>query len=119
MDEKRHFGRVLFGTEVLLEFEGERYRQELTDVSLNGALVTLKEAVDIGSDALCRLTIPLSEDVQMTFQARAVHFEQNQVGLKFTEADTVSLSHLRRLLELNTGNPERIENELHFLAGDL
>lgn len=116
MNRTRHFERVFFGAEVILELNGHCYKERLVDISLKGALISIEEPVPVSGMEECRLAIRLSEDVAMFFKARPVHFEEKGIGVKFVEADTETLAHLRRLLELNTGDPEEIERELHFLV---
>ncbi|NIQ97873.1 MAG: PilZ domain-containing protein [Desulfuromonadales bacterium] len=118
MSNKRHFERVFFGTEVILEVEGQRYKEKLVDISLKGALISMDQPIPLSGIGECRLVIRLSDDVAMLFKTLPVHFEEKRMGLKFVEADTETLAHLRRLLELNTGDPEEIERELHFLVSD-
>lgn len=119
MNDKRNFARVLFGTDVFLEASGRRLRETLMDISLKGALISIKEPISVTRQDECRLIIPLSDEVTMIFNARAVHFEKGRMGVEFVEADTESLSHLRRLLELNTGDSGQIERELQFLVGEI
>lgn len=119
MSKKRQFERVFFGTDVILEVNGNCYKEKLIDISLKGALISMEQAVPAKDLDECRLVIRLSDEVAMYFKSRPVHFEEKRMGLKFVEADTETLAHLRRLLELNTGDPEEIERELHFLVNDV
>jgi hypothetical protein len=41
------------------------------------------------------------------------------VGFHFTEIDADSMAHLRRLLELNTGDAGEIERELERMVEDM
>jgi hypothetical protein len=45
-----------------------------------------------------------------------VHRELNYVGFRFELIDAESMAHLRRLLELNTGQADEIGHELSFLS---
>ncbi|MFO7983742.1 MAG: PilZ domain-containing protein [Desulfuromonadales bacterium] len=115
MDSTRHFERIVFGTEVFLDVDGQCYREKLIDISLKGALISKGPSVPVSGSRECQLVIPLSEDVSMFFKSQQVHVEKSRMGLEFVEADPDSLAHLRRLLELNTGDPEEIERELQLL----
>lgn len=115
MDNTRHFERIAFGTDVILDVGGQCYREKLIDISLKGALISRGSSVPVSGSYGCQLVIPLSEDVSMFFKSQQVHVEESRMGLEFVEADPDSLAHLRRLLELNTGDPEEIEKELQLL----
>jgi len=112
---KRHFERVYFGTDVILHMGGHCYKEKLIDISLKGALISRRSSIPASGSDECRLVIPLSDEVEMFFRSQPVHVEKSRMGLEFIEANPETLAHLRRLLELNTGNPEEIERELHLL----
>jgi len=44
------------------------------------------------------------------------HVEGGRVGLRRTHIDIESVTHLRRLVELNLGDPALLERELHELG---
>jgi hypothetical protein len=46
---------------------------------------------------------------------RVAHLENTHVGLRCESIDLDSMAHLRRLLELNSGDPELVERELSAL----
>ncbi|PLY05465.1 MAG: PilZ domain-containing protein [Desulfuromonas sp.] len=116
MNEKRHFGRVSFATEAHLDVSGKHSEGHLLDISLHGALVSFEPPITVESGAVCHLVIDLSgSDIALDFNAEAVHFNGNAIGFKFTTSDPESFAHLRRLLELNTGDPDQVEKELHLL----
>ena len=116
MSKERLYGRVSFATEAHLELSGKRVEGHLLDISLNGALVQLETPLEVKEGSPCHLVIDLSgSDISLDFNAEAVHFHDDCIGFKFTSSDPDSFAHLRRLLELNTGDPERVERELHQL----
>jgi hypothetical protein len=59
-------------------------------------------------------TLPGSE-VEIEAEAELVHREEGTVGFRFGVIDAESFGHIRRILELNTDDPERIDDELSFL----
>ena len=114
MEEKRNFGRVSFVTAVHLDAEGLRFEGELLDISLKGALVRVDSNAGLSLGMACHLVIELANgDIALDFSAETAHLHEDCVGFRFTASDPDSFSHLRRLLELNTGDPERVERELH------
>ena len=117
MENRRHFTRILFSYEAALSYQGKEYSVNITDISLNGALVNLttKNKIPLSSD--CQLTINLSDGVnKIVMQVTAVHQHDDEVGLKCHHIDIESISHLRRLVELNLGDDEQLNKELSQLS---
>ncbi len=115
MQEKRRFGRIPFGAIVSLSVEGHTYKGALHDLSLNGAKILLDAPNAPGLKSHCRLKLPLSKDLNLEFEGEVVHAFESTVGLRFTESDPESFGHLIRLMELNTGDAEKVHDELHHI----
>lgn len=111
--EQRHFKRVRFFSQAQLEADGQVYPTEVLDLSLKGALV--KKPVDTlpaAPTTLC-LRLQLSGSVEhITMQVSIAHQHDDHLGLYCEKIDLDSISHLRRLLELNLGDPELLNREL-------
>jgi len=116
MKERRHFSRVKFVTDVIVQSEDQRYEGELVDISLNGALFHTRNFVEIEPGDTCELSFSLtSSDVHLTFKSLLVHAFNGHLGFKFISEDIETVAHLRRLLELNLGDCDQISHELSFL----
>ncbi|AJF07272.1 PilZ domain-containing protein [Geoalkalibacter subterraneus] len=118
MEEKRRFGRIPFGHAVTLKTEGKNRVGRLIDLSLKGAKVQTDALPPLQLGAQCCLVLPLGEEVTLEFRCEAVHIADDHLGLKFIEADPESFSHLLRLMELNTGDAEKIAEEVQRLGKD-
>jgi len=57
-----------------------------------------------------------NSDIVLTIKALLVHIKKNSFGFKFQSIDLDSLAHLRRLMEINLGDTELIDQELFFLS---
>lgn len=114
MVEKRKFGRIPFGTDVFVTVKGVEYSGALTDLSLKGASVRFVTSPPQQAALPWTLTIPLggSGEIALTFSVETAHVNDDIMGFHFVETDLDTATHLRRLLELNTGDPEQIEREL-------
>jgi len=117
--DKRNFIRTLFRTQGELITNNKIIPFNLINVSLKGALIQTPENEKISLNQEVDLSIYLENtDIAITTRATLVRREGDKIGLRFKEIDVDSLTHLRRLLELNTAMPERIEEELWFLKED-
>jgi hypothetical protein len=116
-DERRHFGRIPFGIETILRTPEETYLGTLLDISLNGALLEFPYSPEaFKKRTLGWLKIRLENETILEFTVENAHIDGLQIGVKFTEFNLETLSHLRRLLELNSGDPDQVKKELHFLV---
>jgi len=114
MTDKRRFTRVPFDSEVDIVAGGTHYPTELLDVSLKGLLVVAPDGLFAG-DA-CIVTLQLGEDLDIVMDCVVMHVTGDRAGLRIDRLDMESLSHLRRLLELNLGDPDLLDRELSGLG---
>lgn len=115
--EKRHFTRTGFATDGAIRIGTREIPFTLVDVALKGVLVELEnpEAILGDSDYDIEIHLPRS-DITISATGTCVHRESTHRGFRFTSIDTEAMTHLRRLLELNTGQARRITSELAFLV---
>ncbi|MDX1693064.1 MAG: PilZ domain-containing protein [Ketobacteraceae bacterium] len=116
MNEKRHFTRVQFDASATLRSGDQTWDTNVIDISMKGALVEQPEA-DFATDQNVELTLTLSDNsTQITMQGKIAHVENRTLGVVCEHIDVDSVSHLRRIVELNTGNPDLLERELDALT---
>lgn len=116
MEEQRNFSRISFQAHTKIEIKGHPYGSELLDISMQGALInsSTKLPLALNEDALLKVFLP-SSSVSMNFSARLVHLDGGHYGFKFISYDADSMTHLRRLLELNLEDQDQVIKELFFL----
>ena len=115
--KKRKFIRTDFNIAGVVVSDQKEISFNLENISLKGALIRPVEAESLllGGEALLKIKLEHS-DIILTVAAKLVHREGDYLGFRFKEIDVDSMIHLRRLMELNTANAARIEEELGFLA---
>lgn len=115
--ERRSYNRIPFQAEILMQCGNEEWSCNLLDISLRGMLVEPPDNLDIDLDQPCAMALFLGEDVSIHARVKIIHKEGNSTwGLRWLQIDTTSLQHLRRLLELNTDNPDLLTRELSELS---
>ncbi len=115
--DRRRFFRVLFDAPVTVVHDGQHIEAKLIDVSLKGALVRLPESVQQQFEGDTSLKIQLdAETCCIEMQGEVVHREAGQIGFQCQHIDMESITHLRRLVELNLGDPALLERELGALG---
>lgn len=109
----RHFRRIPFEAEVTLKSENGISTGQLLDVSLKGALIGTDTPTPFKRGEKCSLCIALpGTPISLDFQAELVHSEELSYGFKFISENLETLTHLRKLIELNTGDAEATRSEL-------
>lgn len=115
--ERRHFSRIQFLSHAYLTTAGGgRHIGEIRDLSLKGALVAMPTGWQGRSGEGCRLDIPLNHsDTVVTLEGHLAHVDGALAGVRCESIDLDSISHLRRLVELNLGDSELLDRELSSL----
>lgn len=117
MENRRQFTRILFSIKAELAIEDKTYPVSIHDISLNGALVTAIDSEHSLKGKLGTLQFLLSDNESaVTMNIAVVHEEENETGLQCNAIDIDSVTHLRRLVELNLGDSEQLDKELSQLS---
>ncbi|WP_444995493.1 PilZ domain-containing protein [Aliikangiella sp. IMCC44359] len=120
-DERRHFNRVAFKTEATFYADKRKLDCEIIDLSLHGALINLLETADVEISSRYQLDIPLTSEKDgeiISMELELAHQQDLKLGLMCTHIDLDSITHLRRLVELNLGDSELLEREFAALCTD-
>lgn len=118
-EERRKHSRIAFHAQATLVFPEKTIETVVLDLSLKGALVRLPAGSTAKDQAICKLHVHLNEtQTEINMEARVVHVEGRYAGLRCLAIDLDSVTHLRRLVELNLGDPALLERELSALIGD-
>ncbi|MCF6289935.1 MAG: PilZ domain-containing protein [Desulfobacterales bacterium] len=118
MADRRNFQRIKFSTTSMLKVGDSPYQGDLLDISLNGALLRFDTLPPVHRGEICDLEIRLpASEISMNFKVELVHSDDgNEYGLKFISQDIETITHLRRLVELNMGDSEEFNREFsHWL----
>ncbi|HNH34903.1 MAG TPA: PilZ domain-containing protein [Rhodocyclaceae bacterium] len=114
--DRRRFWRAAFDARARLMTRDGNQVVKLEDISLKGALVQTGTAASLKAGDDCQLHLDLSIDTHIVMWMTAVHVEGRNVGLRCDSIDLDSVTHLRRLVELNAGDPGILERELSALT---
>ena len=115
MDDKRLFRRIPFDTQTRVICNNVTYNGTLLDISLKGALIQFLEPIPAVKGERCNIAIHLpSSNVNMFFEATLVHVSQVNYGFKFLTENIDTITHLRRLMELNIGDDKAVVEELAY-----
>ncbi|MBU1362605.1 MAG: PilZ domain-containing protein [Gammaproteobacteria bacterium] len=113
---RRKFSRISFQTEASLFLPDGEYVVDVLDLSLKGALIHPNANVFITVGTNCTLKIQLDHTgSSIRMEATVVHHLANYYGLSCRDIDLDSVTHLRRLVELNLGDEALADREFALL----
>jgi hypothetical protein len=116
--DKRHFSRFPMQGNAQLACVAGNWGSRLLDISLKGVLITQPGAWSGSVGDHCRLQVMLDDsDVTITMDGVVAHVNGNVMGFRCDQIDLASISHLRRLIELNLGDERLLSRELGELIG--
>ncbi len=116
--ERRKFSRILFDAHVELAQGEFHWRASLLDISLKGLLLQQKLPTEVSVNEPVLVKILLSDNTCIAMSVTVAHQHHQQTGLVCSSIDIDSVSHLRRLIELNLGDAAAAERELSELISD-
>ena len=115
--ERRHFVRVSFDAPALLTTSPDAFSVHVLDLSLKGALIMAPAEAALEAGMLCQITIPLAETGNhIAMSTEVAHVQGLHTGLLCRGIDLDSVTHLRRLIELQLGDPALLERDLGELT---
>jgi hypothetical protein len=89
------------------------------DISLKGVLLQLPAGRSPQAGMPCLVKLPLGNgatgDVVIAMAGELAHVEGSHAGVLCRSIDLESITHLRRLIEVNLGDPAASERELKAL----
>jgi hypothetical protein len=115
--ERRLFHRILFDATAEIRYLDTIHQVEVLDISLKGALVNFgaEEQSFPEKGQQVSLDIQLDDDTHIAMIGEISHVENGHVGMVSTSIDIDSITHLRRLVELNLGDASELDRELSAL----
>ncbi len=115
-NESRHFSRIAFHADVQLQIHliDEIQTAQLLDISLKGALLKIDKPLTKAANLRsCTMTLLLGRDGEnITMKGNVVHQSGQFIGIECVHIDLDSMTNLRRLVALNTGDEKLLEKEL-------
>jgi hypothetical protein len=113
--DRRRFKRIAFDARTELSQGPNRWSVQLLDLSLKGLLIQRPEPWQGDASQSFAADIHLGNNADVRMEVQLAHDDHGQLGFVCVHIDLASIEHLRRLIELNLGDPEELERELGAL----
>jgi hypothetical protein len=112
MDEKRRFSRFLFATSARLYQGDTMWETKILDLCLNGALVETPQDFHPDQGPLSLVFCLPDSDIEITMEVGIILKGPVKLRFECLHIDLDSISHLKRMVELNLGDTELLHREL-------
>ncbi|AOE81410.1 MULTISPECIES: PilZ domain-containing protein [Pseudomonas] len=113
--DRRRFRRIAFDARTTIAQDDWNWPVQLVDLSLKGLLVQRPDDWRGNRAAPFDVEIRLDPDAHIKMQVKLAHDDHGQLGFVCVHIDVDSISHLRRLIELNLGDEEELHREMAAL----
>lgn len=117
-NERRRFHRFAFDAPTEITQNARRWEVELHDVSLKGLLVKRPPDWNGDPNQPFEALLELGGGAQVKMEVVLTRTQDDLLGFVCRHIDLDSISHLRRLVELNLGDESLLERELAALGED-
>ncbi|WP_122662974.1 PilZ domain-containing protein [Pseudomonas viridiflava] len=114
-DDRRRFKRIAFDAKTTLSQGDRNWQVQLVDLSLKGMLIERPQPWQADTHEPFHADIKLSNEVHVQMDVRLTHDDNGQLGFVCEHITLDSISHLRRLIELNLADHDELERELAAL----
>lgn len=113
--DRRRFKRIAFDARTELSQGPFIWPVKLIDLSLKGLLIERPEPWLGDRTKVFAVDIHLSDEVDIKMDVQLTHDDNRQLGFVCRYISLESIERLRRLIELNLGDPQELERELGAL----
>lgn len=114
--EKRKRARVPVQFDVCIVLGEELIKVQIINISLTGILCTFNRRFQ--KDAPCKVVISLRDDLRITVDAKILRVGERETAISFVAMDEESFVHLKRVVQYNAGDADRIDKEFQRKAFD-
>lgn len=116
-NERRRFHRIHFDATCELHQGNSSFEVQLIDISLHGVLLApMAQDIEMDPGDEACIVIYLANDIMINMPVRLRHIEHGHYGFVALKMELESISHLRRLVELNLGDEHLLERELEMMV---
>ena len=113
---RRRFQRFHFEGTVKLYSDKAMWESKLVDISLKGVLIERPVEWNGKVGSRYRMDLRINQSVIISMGVNAAHIMPHRIGFEWQKIDLDSFAELKRLVELNLGDPAILNRELSALG---
>lgn len=115
-NERRRHTRIGLNAQVLVTDGSVVHTGRLCDIALRGLLVRFESGWTPADGGVHPVSIWFGNTTSINLEGRIVHSQTGQAGVHIERMELGDASRLRRLVELNLGDPSLVDRELTALV---
>ena len=116
-NERREYQRVSFKHSARLIKDGQTLDCQIIDLSIHGVLLRPDEELPSSIDSSFLLEISLDNEVAgINMTIKLAHRNPDSLGFVCEKIDIDSISHLRKVVEFNSGDSARLDRDFETLC---
>ncbi len=116
IDERRRFTRIPMNKDVTLYTGMQSWTSHIHDISLKGVLLSCPDGLQPKPGDLLRLSIPIENSPAITMNILVVHGNEQNFGAEWTQIDMDSFVILKRTIEMNIKEKEKLRDDIKRLS---
>lgn len=117
MVERRRFSRILYQVPATITQGTLELESSVQDLSLHGVLLQCNSCSKLNESLPITVRFTLNEsDIEIQLEASIISTNNTSMRLRIEHLDIDSISHLKRLVELNVGDDSLLHRELEYLS---
>ncbi|MCK6264883.1 PilZ domain-containing protein [Vibrio sp. ZSDE26] len=118
MVEKRRFSRVIYQAPATIVQGQISVDSSIQDLSLHGLLLSAEASCeDLNLNQLADVQFSLIDsDIVIEMSVNLIHMDNNVIRASIDHIDIESISHLKRLIELNVGDDSLLHRDIEHLS---
>ncbi|MHB8910752.1 MAG: PilZ domain-containing protein [Syntrophales bacterium] len=114
--EKRKRSRVPVQLDIGIALGEKLIKVQIINISLTGILCTSNRL--FRKDAPCKVVISLRDDLRIAVDAKILRAGERETAISFISMDEESFAHLKRIVQYNADDADRIDEEFQYKAFD-
>ena len=117
MIERRRFSRIVYQALAVVTQGNTQVEASVKDLSLHGLLLTCPDHISL--DTLNPISVQFQlpdSDVTIQLTGKITGTVQDLIRITIEHIDLDSISHIKRLVELNVGDDELLHREIEHLS---
>ena len=108
--ERRKRTRIPAHFDVSITFRRSKIKVRTLNISLTGISCTGDPRFQLNE--LCDIIMTLNSDVRLVIAGKFLRIDENETIIAFLAMDEDTFYHLKKLIQYNAANPDKIEKEL-------
>lgn len=116
--EKRNCTRVIFESEALIIFQGQKLRGTVENLSLNGVLLKITEPIPVNETVEVEINLSATTSkLSVNVQGLVIRQDDRGLALQIVGMDLDSFIHYKNIITYISGNEREVMSEFHrFVA---